>query len=98
MTAPLRDVMPPRICVGFERICTTPLSKYNPDSVCGVCSAKRAEAIAARGISVPAGLPTHCCHDHEYTVANTYYTKRGYRKCRECARVREFDRRPERTW
>jgi hypothetical protein len=31
---------------------------------------------------------THCIHGHEFTPENTYTTKRGYRDCRACHRVR----------
>lgn len=34
---------------------------------------------------------THCCHGHEYTEANTYWSKGSHgpkRNCRECARIR----------
>lgn len=92
-----RMPMPPRICPGFERVCTTPLSIYNHDSLCGVCARKRSDAIATRGISIPAGLPTHCRHGHEYTQANTYWARRG-RVCRECGRLRELERRTVETW
>lgn len=27
---------------------------------------------------------THCCRGHEYTEANTWRDKRGYRQCRKC--------------
>lgn len=34
---------------------------------------------------------THCVHGHEYTAANTIWTKKGWRQCRECKRA--FDKR-----
>jgi hypothetical protein len=37
--------MPPRRCAGFRVECGKPLSVWNTDSVCGVCSERRALAI-----------------------------------------------------
>ena len=31
---------------------------------------------------------THCPHGHEYTVENTAYTSKGWRRCRACGRER----------
>jgi hypothetical protein len=31
---------------------------------------------------------THCRHGHEFTPENTYITTKGFRSCRECARLR----------
>lgn len=31
---------------------------------------------------------THCKYDHEYTEANTSYTPEGWRRCRECDRIK----------
>jgi hypothetical protein len=31
---------------------------------------------------------THCIHGHPFDEANTYWTKRGQRDCRACARDR----------
>lgn len=28
--------------------------------------------------------PTHCPHGHEYTAANSHFSKKGHRRCREC--------------
>jgi len=39
---------------------------------------------------------THCVHGHEFTLANTYLTPDGRRRCRECWRLREVRRRQER--
>ena len=36
---------------------------------------------------------THCIHDHEFTLANTYINSLGHRKCRRCAANREHKRR-----
>jgi aspartate carbamoyltransferase regulatory subunit len=33
---------------------------------------------------------THCIHNHEFTVENTYIAKSGKRQCRTCAR--EYER------
>lgn len=36
-----------RICSGYAgRSCSTILSRFNPDSICSVCSARRADEIA----------------------------------------------------
>ena len=35
-----------------------------------------------------ASRKTHCPHDHEYTEANTYWDRRGWRRCRACNRDR----------
>lgn len=35
---------------------------------------------------------THCVHGHEYTPENTIIRKRGWRKCRTCARQQDRDR------
>jgi hypothetical protein len=32
-------------------------------------------------------LKDECKHGHKYTNSNTYITKEGWRKCRECARI-----------
>ncbi len=37
----------------------------------------------------PAGFPTTCKHDHDYTGANIGQNERGHRFCRTCARLRE---------
>ena len=39
-----------------------------------------------RGESVPArrARQSHCKRGHEFTVANTYVSKRGHRTCRRC--------------
>lgn len=31
---------------------------------------------------------THCLRGHDFTPENTRITKRGYRSCRECERIR----------
>ena len=36
---------------------------------------------------------THCEHGHEFTEANTAYRLTGGRKCKECHRLREAERR-----
>jgi hypothetical protein len=36
---------------------------------------------------------THCKRGHEFTEANTYITRSGYRNCRECHRLGERARR-----
>tara|TARA_R110000803_G_scaffold76565_2_gene141233 strand:+ start:346 stop:780 length:435 start_codon:yes stop_codon:yes gene_type:complete len=35
---------------------------------------------------------THCKHGHKFTVENTKTTKQGWRKCRECIRIRDSKR------
>ena len=37
-----------------------------------------------RGRGEHSGGKTHCKHGHEFTPANTYITKAGYRNCRAC--------------
>ena len=36
---------------------------------------------------------THCPHGHEYTADNLVSSKRGFRKCKTCHRIREGQRR-----
>ena len=36
---------------------------------------------------------THCPSGHEYNLKNTYICKKGLRHCRECARIREANKR-----
>lgn len=36
---------------------------------------------------------THCPQNHEYTEKNTRISKTGYRVCRECARIRNQEKR-----
>lgn len=38
---------------------------------------------------------THCVNGHEFTPENTYRTKRGVRRCRQCARDLDARRRAE---
>lgn len=33
-----------------------------------------------------------CIHGHDYTVENTYYSPRGYRRCRACMRIKDRKR------
>ncbi len=33
---------------------------------------------------------THCKHGHEFTPENTYIPPRGWRQCRECARIKNL--------
>lgn len=35
---------------------------------------------------------THCKAGHEFTEANTHISKEGWRKCRECHRIRQYKR------
>ena len=37
---------------------------------------------------------THCPRGHEYTPENTYISKEGYRRCRQCGRERKRDAPP----
>jgi hypothetical protein len=48
-----------------------------------------------RGISPSAfnSTRTHCIHGHPFDQANTAISKRGYRICRECGRIRLRERR-----
>jgi hypothetical protein len=49
-----------------------------------------------RPLSPIAGtLKSHCTHGHEFTAANTYVTKRGWRDCRACQRDRIRTRRED---
>ena len=44
---------------------------------------------------IAGALKTHCKRGHEYTAANTYLTKRGWRDCRACQRDRIRTRRQD---
>jgi hypothetical protein len=45
--------------------------------------------MAAKGrCKYSAQVWTHCKHGHEFTPENTHYDSRGFRQCRECARIR----------
>ena len=46
-----------------------------------------------RGVGEHSGGKTHCKRDHEFTPANVYITKAGYRNCKTCAMLRERVRR-----
>lgn len=35
-------------------------------------------------------VKTHCDHGHEFTPANTAITSEGWRRCRECHRIRQL--------
>lgn len=52
-------------------------------------AAKRARDIGAQ----KPNTPSHCVAGHEYTEQNTYVSRGGYFRCRECARIREQARR-----
>ncbi len=45
-----------------------------------------ADTVARRNLA-----KTHCPQGHEYTPANTYFNKRGWRRCRTCMRREEKD-------
>src|SRR6266705_4808100 len=54
-----------------------------------------AENLLAPGSLSPPKLnqnKTHCTHGHEFTPENTKYTRRGDRRCRTCAKIREHAR------
>lgn len=44
---------------------------------------------AAEGRRKQASLITHCPKGHGYTMANTYLTREGHRRCRRCAAIRQ---------
>lgn len=48
-----------------------------------------------RGVGVLNAAKSHCIDGHEFTLANTYVTKRGKRHCRACQRrrTREYTQR-----
>lgn len=59
----------------------------NPDHLEAVTN----EENIARGEWAPIALAKRsaCSEGHEYTAENTYITKGGHRKCRECTRTRQ---------
>lgn len=42
--------------------------------------------LRGEGITAVHAAKTHCANGHEFTPANTYITKEGWRQCRECKR------------
>lgn len=40
---------------------------------------------------------THCINGHEFNLENTYIKPNGTRSCRECHRIRELGRKPQRA-
>jgi len=44
--------------------------------------------VRGTGISARNARKTHCLRNHEFTVANTYVTKKGQRYCRACMQIR----------
>jgi hypothetical protein len=91
LPAERRMPLPPRTCQGFYGTCGTPkalLSQYNTEALCAVCARKRGDAIAEQRHKPSAEASTHCAHGHLYTIASTYWSKRG-RQCRICSRERE---------
>ncbi len=61
---------------------------YELDHLCRnrkCCNPEHLEAVTPlENIRRAAAAITHCPHGHAYDVANTYYTKRGYRSCIAC--------------
>lgn len=47
----------------------------------------------SNSVSADNARKTHCPQNHPYDEANTYFTKRGFRHCRTCARDRARARR-----
>ena len=67
---------------------------YNPDHLyVGTAKANSADAIASgttgRGMARINRAKTHCPAGHEYTHENTYVSRRGYRHCRACRRIKD---------
>lgn len=46
----------------------------------------RENTLRSNGISAENARKTHCKHGHEFTVENTYLTKKGERYCKTCAK------------
>jgi hypothetical protein len=57
-----------------------------------------ARALAKGKITLPAPAKrTHCKRGHKYTPENTYITLQGHRQCRECNRIADRKRYPQRA-
>ena len=52
--------------------------------------------LRGQGASAVNALKTHCAVGHEYTPSNTRRGGRGQRVCRECSRIRDRARYPQR--
>lgn len=46
----------------------------------------------SHGLFADRARQTHCIHDHEFTVANTYWRSNGTRACRTCQAIRNARR------
>jgi hypothetical protein len=58
----------------------------NPDHLEAVTH--RENILRGVGLSAIRAKQTHCIHGHPFDEENTYYTKRGGRDCKQCARNR----------
>lgn len=72
----------------IDHLCKNP-SCVNPahlEAVLPIENARRGDAgkVARERIL----SKTHCPSGHPYSKENTFFTKEGYRKCRECGRLR----------
>jgi len=54
--------------------------------LCYLCHVKHDPRV--RGVRNVQGRKTHCDRGHQFTSANTYTSRLGYRICRECRRAR----------
>ena len=70
----------------IDHLCRNPCC-VNPDHLEAVTPRENVLRGAAPGIR-RRGAPT-CIHGHLWNEKNTYITKQGRRKCRECARLRQ---------
>lgn len=71
-----------------EAIDCADISEY--DDLRSEPAARKAERLARKD-SAP--TKTHCRHGHPYDEANTLFTSRGYRYCRECKEAHDDARR-----
>ena len=59
----------------------------NPDHLEPVTA--RENVLRGNGIAAQSARQTHCIHGHPFDEGNTYLTKRGWRQCRTCTKLRK---------
>ena len=68
----------------------------NPAHLRPVTRRENQLAPGSQSVSARNARKTHCKHGHEFSPENTIQRSDGGRRCRECARIRDAQRWPER--
>lgn len=76
----------------IDHLCRNP-SCVNPKHLEAVTH--KVNVLRGHGISVRNATATHCVNGHEFSIANTYITKRSTRLCRKCRAICESKRKRE---